>query len=52
MFLKNSKPLQKHALSNVIFMFVQIVYMKCEQEALFKSSLVGTKSQSPCYLYK
>ena len=46
MFLKNSKPLWKHVLSNTIFMILQIVYTKREQEAFFKRSLVRTKSQS------
>ena len=46
MFLKNSKPLWQHNLSNTIFMFLKIVYIKREQEALFRSSLVGTKLQS------
>ena len=33
-------------------MFWQIVKLKWEQEALSKSHLVGTKSQSNCYIYK
>ena len=33
-------------------MFWQIVRLKWEQEALFKRYLMGTKSQSTCYLYK
>ena len=52
-FLKNSKSLWKHFFSNTIYIVLQIVYIKRDllivyrkwgQEALFKSSLVRTKS--------
>ena len=38
--------------SDTIFMFLQIVYIRQERDALFKSSLVRRKLQSTWYLYK
>ena len=52
-FLKNTKPYWKHILMlSTILNFLEIFYIKWEQEDLLKSSLVKTKLQSTCYQYK
>ena len=50
----NLKPSWKHVFSNPIFVIIKIAYVKWEQEALFKSPLMRTKSRSsrPEMFYK
>ena len=43
-FLKKFKTSLEGCFSNTIFMFLHLVYVKQEQEALFKYNLVRTKS--------